>query len=291
MPSSRPFPLSHRSTERPTASVTAPSTHFIPPTLVSFSHTPGGTAVTRRNPPPSGPVLVWALGPLFLLCPKKERRHRAPPPESWGFPLLGPADSPSRRACDRSGSWFPRSHRSTRCAQLGTVPALSDGETRAFPCQPSAKPDLRSWRNEIELLATAANLSQAPDMMLLSPSACNRLRGTVPLRPSHSVKSEPEGLYPHLARLIVLPCLFNASTKLTRSARLPLPNWSCYALVFFFFLFVGSRSSDRDPDHRFRTHTTRPTQLAPRPLKPASASLSTRSSLQLKPEVYFTNLL
>ena len=32
------------------------------------------------------------------------------------------------------------------CAvKLGaTVPALSDGETRAFPCQPSAKPDLRS---------------------------------------------------------------------------------------------------------------------------------------------------
>jgi hypothetical protein len=84
LPSSRPSPLSHRSTERPTASVTAPSTHFIPPTLVSFSHTPGGTAVTRRNPPPSGPVLVWALGPLFLLCPKKEKIHRAPSPESWG---------------------------------------------------------------------------------------------------------------------------------------------------------------------------------------------------------------
>ena len=57
---------------------------------------------------------------------------------------------------------FPRSDRSTLCAQLGTVPALSDGETRAFPCQPSAKPALRSWRNEIELLATAANLLKLP---------------------------------------------------------------------------------------------------------------------------------
>jgi hypothetical protein len=57
---------------------------------------------------------------------------------------------------------FPRSHRSTLCAQLGTAPALSDGETRAFPCQPSAKAGLRSWRNEIELLATAANLLKLP---------------------------------------------------------------------------------------------------------------------------------
>jgi hypothetical protein len=71
LPSSRPSALSHRRSERPTVSVRAPSTHFIPHASFLFSppltypRCGSGSAVTRRNPPQTGPVTC--LGPPHLL--------------------------------------------------------------------------------------------------------------------------------------------------------------------------------------------------------------------------------
>ena len=85
--------------------------------------------------------------------------------------------------------------------------------------------------------------------------------GLVPLRPSHSVKSEPEGLYPHLARLIIPSLPFHESTKLNpfRCQLSPPPPIGPATLLSFFLFFIfpwlqviGSRSNPI-PDHRFRT--------------------------------------